>query len=173
VDTSQFYTKAESDSRFLGLHGTADNSLALGLQSQGDFLQTENAFSAEPGVTSTGTYTDDVSAGTSDIVYPVQLPRAGTLTASCSDPAGTTTLHYAFATGSTGSVQIQQGTTAHYYDTPPVADVSVGGVGGEVSYVIAYANGTISWIDAFVTSAPGGRNLCRVRTFYQRFVPTP
>jgi hypothetical protein len=171
VDTSQFYNKTTSDGRFLPLHGTADsatNSQALGSVPANGFVSSENLNSDQAGTNSVGTYDEDVAGGSSAVVYPAQEPVFGTLTATCNDPASATTLHYAFASGPSGSVQVQQGGTGHYYDTAPVTDASVTGT-GEVSYVVNYPGGSISWIEVYATAAPGGRNTCRVRVFYQRF----
>ena len=173
VDTSQFYDKASSDARFLPLHGQADSSFdsqRLGGAAAESFVSTEDAYSDQPGTTSVSTYAEDVAGGDTDIVYPAQQVSVGTLSATCNDPASSTTLHYAFATGSTGSVQIEQGTFEHYYATPPVTDVVINGT-GHASYVVDYANGSISWIEAYATAAPSGHNVCRVRVFYQRFIP--
>jgi hypothetical protein len=175
VDTSQFYNKASSDSRFLALHGTADNavnSLLLGGQRAQTYVTTDNARSDEYGTNSVSTYSVDVVGGDTEVVYPAQPPVIGTLSATCSDPASATTLRYTFATGSTGSVQVEQGTAEHYYDTPPVTDVTISGT-GHASYVVNYASGSISWIEVYATAAPGSRNVCRVRVFYQRFDPWP
>ena len=173
VDTSQFYNKAGSDARFLPLHSPSDDSDALGGIPPGSYVTSDNGLpSDQSGQTSLSTYWADLPAGTTDDIYPIR-EFLGRLTATCSDPAGVS-LQYHFATGTTGALQISHGSGADTYsDNISVSGSLTMATVDHATYVVSYAGGSVSKIDVYTVNGPGGRNTCRIRTFYQRLIVGP
>ena len=118
------------------------------------------------------TYREDIAAGSSDNIYPIQGLN-GRLTAACSDPAGVS-LQYHFAVGTTGALQISHGAGADTYSDNVSASGSLAmATVDHATYVVNYADGSVSKIDVYTVNGPGGRNTCRVRAFYQRLNTGP
>jgi hypothetical protein len=155
VDTSNFYTKSDSDSRYLPLHGTADNANQLGGQPASSYVA--NGYFGQETLRFLSA---DVPAGSSSQLYPA-VPL-GSLTGSCDSPPSDSTLQYAFS-GTTGHIQRTYGTTTTYgtSDTP----LNVVAAGYQVQYLIDYADGTVAKLDVWAANGPDGMNLCRFRVF--------
>jgi hypothetical protein len=154
VDTSNFYSKSQSDGRYLPLHGTADNAGQLGGVGPSGYVQ--NGFYGQETLRF---ISSDIAAGGNDQLYPA-LP-AGRLNATCSDPATSATLQYVFE-GTTGHVERVHGTSTTF----GTSDTSLlTGVNDHVEYLIDYADGTVAKLDVFVANGPDGDNLCRFRVF--------
>jgi hypothetical protein len=154
VDTSNFYNKVESDGRYLPLHGVADNASELNGEPSSSYVQ--SGFSAPETLRF---ISRDVAAGGSDELYPA-LP-SGTLTATCSDPATSSTLQYSFD-GTTGHVERTHGSTTTFGTT----DTSLlTAANDHVEYLIDYADGTTAKLDVWVADNPDSTDICRFRVF--------
>ena len=147
VDTSNFFTKSESDGRFLATGGTAANASQLGGIGANGFVR-GNRFWL--------TYVVD-AGNTSD----VGVSNQGGVRINCSDPASTSVRWVA---GPGGAVWTDNGTGSTTFGT-----LGAGGLGTSVAVPNA---GHVTWlagsgsdldlVEAFVISGPGGANSCQV-----------
>jgi hypothetical protein len=149
VDDTNFYSKSASDARYLGLHGTADDSSQLGGQPPAGYVTAGFDVPTEVRL-----ITDTVTAGNSDELYPA-IPL-GRLTATCADPATSSTLQYVFE-GSTGTIQRSTGSTTTYGTSDAGYTTARN---DHVSYLVTYSSGTVVELSVWVANGPGVANDC-------------
>ncbi len=154
VDDTNFYSKSQSDARYLALHGTADDSSELGGVPPASYV------TAGFGVpTEVRLITDTVTAGNSDELYPA-IPL-GRLTATCADPATSSTLQYAFE-GSSGTIQRSTGSTTTYGTSDAGYTTARN---DHVSYLVTYNSGTVVELSVWVANGPGDAADCVYNVF--------
>ena len=145
VDTSNFFTKSESDSRFLPIAGTAANASQLGGLGSSAYVQGNVKVVARTGV---AVLADGAETG----IYGHD--RVGSLRLSC--PGGVPKLRWRMRDGVTGTVLSDNGGTVTVETVGgPASSTAVGDAGADHLYFRVGSGNHTVFLD-FATTASGG-----------------
>jgi hypothetical protein len=157
VDTSNFYDKAASDSRFLGAAGTAADSSKIGglgltglVKGGGDRIFTQ--------ATTTGGSSNQHMIG-----------ELGHLNYTCSDPASTESVSFTLAPSRAGSVYTETGAANPAYQQLAAGGTTSPAVSSNTTDHVTFfvASGIARYqISVWSDVAPGGNNSCEQFVVY-------